>query len=154
MPPCSILSNIRYVSRVKYSNPGKGVVTSPTPRCGTYWKGSLLVALNYGRPKCKGGHYSMPRIAHWHNCQNLHQWSGRLEFNPRLRHIKDSKNVTLMPPCLILIIIRYGSRVRREIQGKDLHSPLHPNDVAIEKGTIGSPWTTVGQLKFIRYIFP
>ena len=26
-------SNIRYVSRVKLSNPEKGVVTSPTPRC-------------------------------------------------------------------------------------------------------------------------
>ena len=42
------LSNIRYVSRVKWSNPGKGVVSSPTPCCKSYWKGSLLVALDYG----------------------------------------------------------------------------------------------------------
>ena len=28
-----ILSNIRYVSRVKWSNQGKGVAPSPTPRC-------------------------------------------------------------------------------------------------------------------------
>ena len=49
MPPCLTLSDIRYVSRVKRSNPGKGVVPSPTPRCRSYWIGSLLVALNYDR---------------------------------------------------------------------------------------------------------
>ena len=37
-------SNIRYVSRVKWSNPGKRVAPSPTPRYSSYWKGSLLVA--------------------------------------------------------------------------------------------------------------
>ena len=45
----SLLSIISCVSRVKRSNPGKGVVPSPTPRCSSYWKGSLLVALDYGR---------------------------------------------------------------------------------------------------------
>ena len=40
---------LRYVSRVKWSNPGKGVAPSPTPRCSSYWKGSLLVTLDYGR---------------------------------------------------------------------------------------------------------
>ena len=44
----SLLSNIRYVSRVKWSNPGKGVAPFPTPWCSSYWKGSLLVALDYG----------------------------------------------------------------------------------------------------------
>ena len=33
------LSNIKYVSRVNWSNPGKGVAPSPTPRCSSYWKG-------------------------------------------------------------------------------------------------------------------
>ena len=33
MPPCLTLSNIRYGSRVKWSNPGKGVAPSPTPWC-------------------------------------------------------------------------------------------------------------------------
>ena len=42
--PCLTLSNIRYVSRVNWSNQGKGVAPSPTPRCSSYWKGSLLVA--------------------------------------------------------------------------------------------------------------
>ena len=49
IPPCLTLSNIRYVSRVKWTNPGKGVAPSPTPRCRSYWKGSLRVALNNGR---------------------------------------------------------------------------------------------------------
>ena len=51
IPPCLTLSNIRYVSRVKWSNPGKGVASSPTPRCSSYWKGSLLVALDYSRQR-------------------------------------------------------------------------------------------------------
>ena len=48
-PPCLTFSNIRYVSRVKWSNPGKGVAPSPTSRCSSYWKGTLLVALDYSR---------------------------------------------------------------------------------------------------------
>ena len=43
------LSNIHYVSRVKWINPGKGVAPYPTPQCITYWKGSFWVALDYGR---------------------------------------------------------------------------------------------------------
>ena len=46
--PCLTLSIIRYVSRVKWSNPAKGVVPPPTPRCSSYWKGSFRVALDYG----------------------------------------------------------------------------------------------------------
>ena len=49
MPPCLTLSIIRYGSRVKWSNPGKGVAPSPTPWCSSYRKGSLRVTLNYGR---------------------------------------------------------------------------------------------------------
>ena len=46
---CLTLSLIRYVSRVKWSNSRKGVAPFPTPRCSSYWKGSLRVTLNYGR---------------------------------------------------------------------------------------------------------
>ena len=46
--PCLTLNNIRYVSRVKWRNPGKGVAPSPTSRCRSYWKGSLLVSFDYG----------------------------------------------------------------------------------------------------------
>ena len=49
MPPCLILSIIRYGSRVKWSNPGKGVAPSPTPWCSSYRKGSLRVTLEYRR---------------------------------------------------------------------------------------------------------
>ena len=49
MPPCLTLSIIRYGSRVRWSNPGKEVAPSPTPWCSSYRKGSLLVALDYGR---------------------------------------------------------------------------------------------------------
>ena len=49
IPTCLTLSNIRYVSRVKWSNSGKGVAPSPTLRCSSNWKGSLLVALDYVR---------------------------------------------------------------------------------------------------------
>ena len=45
---CLTLRNIRYVLRVKWSNPGKRVVPFLTPLCSSYWKGSLLVALDYG----------------------------------------------------------------------------------------------------------
>ena len=49
MSPCLTLSIIRYRSRVKWSNPGKGVAPSPTPWCSSYRKGSLRVTLDYGR---------------------------------------------------------------------------------------------------------
>ena len=46
IPPCLTLSSIRYVSRVKWSNPGKGVALSPTLPCSSYRKGSLWVPLD------------------------------------------------------------------------------------------------------------
>ena len=49
MLPCLILSVIRYGSRVKWSNPEKGVAPSPTHWCSSYRKGSLWVTLDYGR---------------------------------------------------------------------------------------------------------
>ena len=47
IPPCLTLSIIRYVSRVKWSNPGKGVAAFLIPQCSSYWKGSFRVALDY-----------------------------------------------------------------------------------------------------------
>ena len=47
IPTCLTLSITRYVSRVKWSNPGKGVVPSSTHRCSSYWIGSFQVALDY-----------------------------------------------------------------------------------------------------------
>ena len=48
MHPCLTLSIIRYGSRVKRGNLGKGVAPSPTP-CSSYRKGNLRVTLDYGR---------------------------------------------------------------------------------------------------------
>ena len=48
MPFFLTLFIIRYGSRVKWSNPSNGVAPSPTPWCGSYWKGSLQVTLDYG----------------------------------------------------------------------------------------------------------
>ena len=36
IPPCLTIINIRYVSRVKWSNPGKEVAPFPTPLCSSY----------------------------------------------------------------------------------------------------------------------
>ena len=49
MPPCLTLSIMKYRSRVKWSNPGKGVEPCPTPWCSSYRKRSLWVTLDYGR---------------------------------------------------------------------------------------------------------
>ena len=38
MPPCLTLSIIRYISRVKWSNSGKGVAPSRILWCSSYWK--------------------------------------------------------------------------------------------------------------------
>ena len=43
------LSIIRYISRVKWRNSGKGVAPSPTLRCSSYWKRSFRVTLDYSR---------------------------------------------------------------------------------------------------------
>ena len=53
IPPFLTLSDIRFVSRVNWNNPGKGVAPSSTPRCSSYWKGSLLVAHDYVRPRLR-----------------------------------------------------------------------------------------------------
>ena len=50
IPGRVILETFKMVPpRVKWSNPGKVAAPSPTPRCSSYWKGNLLVALDYDR---------------------------------------------------------------------------------------------------------
>ena len=38
--------------------------------------------------------YTYVIVYHWTNEKSIRQWSGRLRFNPRLRHTKDTKNST------------------------------------------------------------
>ena len=52
--PCLTLSIIRYGSRVKWINPGKGVVPFPTPWCSSYQKGRLGVGWP---PLCGHNHF-------------------------------------------------------------------------------------------------
>ena len=42
--------NYKLQIKVKWSNPGKTVGSSPNPQCSSYWKGSLWVDLDCGRP--------------------------------------------------------------------------------------------------------
>ena len=58
-----------------------------------------------------------------------------------------------MLPCLILSIKTYGSRVSGAIQGQNKHHPVNLGEVAIEKGALGSPSSTVGQLNIYIYIY-
>ena len=46
--PCVTLSIIRWRSRVMWSNPGNGLVSSPSLWCSSYRKGSLWITLDYG----------------------------------------------------------------------------------------------------------
>ena len=62
IPSCLTLSNIRYISRVKRSNPGKRVAPSPIPQCSSYWKGSLLVALAVIRRNIRGKYKKISEI--------------------------------------------------------------------------------------------
>ena len=57
----------------------------------------------------------------------------------------------LMPPCLTLSIIRYGSRVKWSNPGKELRPPIHHDVVAIEKGAFGSPLTMVANFTFFTF---
>ena len=91
------LLNTQYyklLSRVKWSNPEEGVMSPLTPWCCSYCKGSLRVAVDYGRqliyiyiskvklativeanpkapfsiattPRCRGGRYSFPGLLHF-----------------------------------------------------------------------------------------
>ena len=44
----ALLNTQYYKVRVKWSNPGNGVVPSPKPHCSSYWKRSLLITFNKG----------------------------------------------------------------------------------------------------------
>ena len=49
----AVLLNTQYYNvriKSKWSNPRKGVVSSPTSWCCSYWKGNLSVFLDYGPP--------------------------------------------------------------------------------------------------------
>ena len=67
----------------------------------------------------------------------VHWWPGNPGLNTKLSHTKNSKKWYLIPTCLKLSIVRYGSRVKWSNTGK----------VAVhEKGVFVSPLTTFANL--------
>ena len=65
LPPCLTLSIIRYGSRVKWSNPGKGVAHSPTPWCSSYRKGA------FGLPSTKVANFTLLTILRLKNIYSI-----------------------------------------------------------------------------------
>ena len=49
IPPWLTLSNKKVPIKSKVEQFREGVVPSSIPRCSSYWKGSFLVAIDYGR---------------------------------------------------------------------------------------------------------
>ena len=69
----SLLNTQHYKVRIKgkVEHPEKGVVPSPTPRCSSYWKGILQVALDCGRQQLTTKLISIETlVAKW----KLHEW--------------------------------------------------------------------------------
>ena len=69
------------------------------------------------------------------------------------RVIPKTQKWYLIPPCLTLSIIRYGSRVKWVNRGKGVVPSLHLGVVAIEKGIFKRPLTTVANFTFFYYIY-
>ena len=77
IPPCLTLSIIRYGSRVKWSNPGKGVAPSSTPWYSSYWKGSLWVALDYSHQLYLTDRWDLNKYYHSRSEWTWEQLQGR-----------------------------------------------------------------------------
>ena len=60
----------------------------------------------------------------------------RVLFNPRSSHNKDSRKGYLMPPCLTLSIIMYGSKVRWSNLGKGVAPSSIPSCSSYRKGSL------------------
>ena len=162
IPPCLTLSNKRHASRAKCSHPRKGEVPSPTRSCCSYWKESLLIALDYGRqlyliPKCStmvrvfangpGDLGSIPgRVTPKSqkmildvtllNTQHYKvQIKGKM-VQSQLESHQRVKKWNLMSPCLILNIIRYRSRVKWSNPGKEVASSSTPWFISYRKGRL------------------
>ena len=79
---------------------------------------------------------------------SVRQWSGRLGFNPRLSHTKDSKIVL---DSALLSTQHYKVRINGKVEQSKEWSSAHHGVVAIEKGAFGLSSTTVAN--FTLYIY-
>ena len=105
IPPCLTLSIIRYVSRIKWSNPGKGVALSFTYQCSSYWKGSFQVTLNNGRQI----YFYTDPMASWVECLPMAQ---ETRVRSQVESYQRLKKWYLTILYLIFSIIRYVSRIK------------------------------------------
>ena len=106
MPPCLTLNIIRYGSRVKWSNPEKGVALSPTPWCSSYRKGSLRVTLDIMSWETKQS--GLPGYSVWgtHSTSRVRFWTcDKVELGIRLFHEQD------LSKCAYLLYIPELRRV-------------------------------------------
>ena len=124
VPPCLTLSKVRYVSRVKWSNPGKGVAP---PRLGVvaiekgaFWSPSTTVAnfTTFMAEKIFTQVFThqgpiLALVYPWHNQPiDIMVRVFTIGQGDLVRIIlKTWKKWCLMPPCLTLSIIMYRSRV-------------------------------------------
>ena len=84
---------------------------------------------------------------------SVRQWYWRPGFNPRVSHTKVSKMVL---DTTLLNTQLYKARIKNKVeQSREWSSaPLHLVVVVIEKGTFGSPSTTIANITFIyTYIY-
>ena len=80
---------------------------------------------------------------------SVRQWSGRLGFNLRLSHTKNSRKWYLMPPCLTLSNKRYGSKVKLINLGKGVAPSSTPRCSKYWKGSLRVTLDDERQLIFI-----
>ena len=131
MPPCLTLSIIRYILRIKWSNPGKGVAPSPTSSWSSYWKGSLQIILDYG---CQLYLYIRCTYLWTANYSNLYFW---LQFQCcRIglwrQHPTKQQLYSHLPPITKTIQIRWTRHAGHYWRSRDelisdvlLWTPIH-----------------------------
>ena len=68
----------------------------------------------------------------------VYKWYIKPGFHPRSSH-KNTLKWYLIPPCLTLSTISYGSEVSGAMQGMELRPPLHFGVLAIETELSGQP---------------
>ena len=118
----------KVLSRVKWSNRGNGVAPSPTPRCSSYWKGYLLVTLDYGHQL-----FFNRLISQWVECLLMVR---KTWVQSQVESYQWLKKWYLMPPCFILSNIRYRSRVRWSNLGKIVAPSPSPRCCSYWKGRL------------------
>ena len=75
MPPCLALSIIRYGSRVKWSNPGKGVAPSPTP-----WCSKAIEKGAFGSPSTMVANFTYLKSYKWNWPCSINLWQSFLLY--------------------------------------------------------------------------